>query len=171
MKKAVALALISGAMVPGLALAADGNMSFTGNVTANTCVINSPDLTIDMGDVPASALATPGARAGQTRFEIALTGCTEGVAKVAAKFESGTADLSTGRLGLTADVNQAKNVQIAIYDMADAENKFGQAPPTSSYQDIISGSATLRYSAWYVATGVATVGTANAAATYTLAYE
>ncbi|MFL9961095.1 fimbrial protein [Paraburkholderia sediminicola] len=159
------------AIVPA-AHAADGTLNFTGNITANSCVINanSPNLNIDLGNVPASALASAGQRAGQSAFQIALTGCTGGSTKVAAKFESGLADPTTGHLPLDAS-STAKNVQVAIFDTTDTDNKFGQAPAPSAYQTLTGGAATLNYSAWYAATGAATVGTANANATYTLSYQ
>lgn len=152
--------------------AADGTLNFTGNITANTCVINAsaPDLTIALGDVPASALATPGQRAGEAAFQMVLSGCTGGSTKVAAKFESGIVDAATGHLPLDA-TSTARNVQVAVYDATDVDNKFGQEPPASAYQTLSGGAATLNYNGWYVATGAATVGTANANATYTLSYQ
>lgn len=159
------------AMAPA-AHAADGTLNFTGNITANSCVINAnaPDLAIPLGDVPASALASAGQRAGQTPFQMALTGCSSGSTKVAAKFESGLVDPVTGHLPLDA-TSGATNVQVAIFDATDTDNKFGQLPAASAYQTLTGGAATLQYNAWYVATGAATVGTANANATYTLSYQ
>jgi major type 1 subunit fimbrin (pilin) len=147
-------------------------LNFTGNITANSCVINanSPNLSVNLGDVPATALASASARAGQTPVQIVLTGCTPSATKVAAKFESGLADPATGHLPLDAS-STASNVQIAIFDTTDTDHKFGQAPAASAYQTLTGGAATLNYSAWYVATGQATVGTANANATYTLSYQ
>lgn len=165
------IASVFAVMAPA-AQASDGTLNFTGNITANSCVINanSPNLTVALGDVPASALASASQRAGQTPFQITLTGCTGGATKVAAKFESGIADQTTGHLPLDA-TSTATNVEVAIFDATDTDNQFGQAPAPSAYQTLNGGAATLTYNAWYVATGAATVGTANANATYTLSYQ
>ncbi|MGR2705514.1 fimbrial protein [Pseudomonas sp. IB20] len=174
-KTLVSTALAAGAffvvMAPA-AHAADGTMNFTGNITANTCVINAsaPNLTVALGNVPASSLASSGQRAGQTPFQMSLTACSDGSTRVAAKFESGLVDSATGHLRLDA-TSTATNVQIAVYDTTDTDNKFGQAPTASAYQTLVGNAATLNYNAWYVATGAATVGTANSNATYTLSYQ
>lgn len=172
MKALTAIALATVAF-SAHAMAADGTIDFVGNVVANTCVINagSQNLTVNMGNVPASALATAGQMAGQTQFAISLTGCTGSATKVAAKFESGQADLTSGHLNLSAAADVAQNVQVAIFDSSNVENKFGQPVPASSFQTLNSGNATLNYSAWYIATGTATTGSANAQTTYTLSYQ
>ncbi|WMT15295.1 fimbrial protein [Serratia fonticola] len=78
--KKIALALsfiLAGAS--HLVSAADGQVNFTGNITASTCSINggvaAPQL-VNLGNVPASSLMTSGQTAGAKSFAIELTGCT-----------------------------------------------------------------------------------------------
>ena len=167
------IALILGLGFSAVAQANGGTINFTGRIIPSTCSINlgKPDLTVALGDVPASALATPGARAGKKEFAIEVTGCSGGGTKVAARFESGNADPASGQLKLDAS-SEAGGVQIAIYDESDGLNKFGEDVPATSLRTLSGGAATLRYSAWYVATNdPVSPGTANASATYTLVYE
>ena len=167
------IVMIAICLMPVFAKANNGTINFTGRIVPSTCSINfgKADLTVPLGDVSAADLATPGVRAGKKEFSIELTGCSGAGTKVAAKFDSPDANLVSGRLKLDAS-SAASGVEIAIYDATDAHNKMGDQPPASASQTLSSGTAVLKYSAWYVATGDALVpGTANATATYTLVYE
>ncbi|QCP52586.1 hypothetical protein FAZ95_25860 [Trinickia violacea] len=61
--------------------------------------------------------------------------------------------------------------EAAVFDVTGTDNTFGQQPPASADQTMESGTATLRYNARYMATGITSVGTANSNATYTLSYR
>ncbi|OKP17390.1 fimbrial protein [Serratia fonticola] len=173
MKKiALALSLISfGAS--HLASAADGQVNFTGNITASTCSINggvaSPQL-VNLGNVPASSLMTSGQTAGAKSFAIELTGCTGGNTAVAAHFESLTLGNPAGRLNLDA-TSEASNVEIALYDSMGALQPVNGVIPAQSFVTLTGGNATLNYVAAYYATGEAEVGTANSEVSYTLSYQ
>lgn len=153
------------------ASAADGQITFTGSIIANTCTVNSGtnDLTVNLGVVPASALAVAGEIAGNQAFDIALSGCAGGATKVAAKFES----LNLGADGFLKlnPASTASNVVIGIWDQGGILQPINGVVPTSSYVDIASGSATLSYVAAYQATGAAQVGSANSQVAYTLSYQ
>ncbi|PRE84487.1 fimbrial protein, partial [Burkholderia gladioli] len=70
--------LLGGLCFSPFVFAADGTITFMGNVTAQTCTINgngsgSKNFTVTLPTVSASSLATAGATAGATPFNIALT--------------------------------------------------------------------------------------------------
>lgn len=157
------------------ALAADGTITFNGEVTGQTCSINggTNNLVVTLPTVAAITLDTPGKMAGLTPFTIDLTGCAATPGKVRVAFEPGTTvDASTGRLRTAA--GGATNVQIGLRNAADATAiNLGAAAAgqNSTAVDIVNGNASLRYTAEYVATGgAATVGLVTTSVVYSLAY-
>lgn len=175
MKLIAALALIGAAASQG-AFAADGTITFTGKITAQTCTISGngggPNFTVALPTVSASTLATSGATAGRSPFNIALTNCTPDTGTVHTFFEQGpTIDTVTGYLKL--DTGGATNVEIQLQNsdfsnIALNQPDSGQNSKTASIQ---SGSATLNYYAQYVATGKAGAGAANSSVMYTMSYQ
>ncbi len=170
-----ALAFAGALAVSQSALAADGTISFNGEVTGQTCVINggTKDLVVTLPTVAASTLDSPGKKAGLTPFSIDLTGCAAAPGKVRVAFEPGASvDASTGRLRPAA--GGAANVQIGLNNAVDATAiNLGAAAAgqNSSAVDIVNGNASLRYTAEYVATGgPATVGSVTTSVVYSLAY-
>ncbi|WP_265420930.1 fimbrial protein [Aeromonas salmonicida] len=167
--------IIAASVVFGLfsvnAIAADGQISFTGSIDANTCMVNSGtnDFAVNLGAVPASALSNIGDIAGNQAFDMALTGCAGGATKVAAKFES--LDLGANGFLKLNSASTASEVVIGIWDQSGAHQPINGVVPASSYVDIASGSATLSYVAAYKATGEAQVGSANSQVAYTLSYQ
>lgn len=171
-----ALAFAGALAVSQSALAADGTITFNGEVTGQTCAVNggSPDVVVTLPTVASIALDTPGKITGLTPFNIDLTGCAATPAKVRISFEPGAnVDASTGRLRTAA--GGATNVQIGLRNAADATAiVLGAAgvAQNSGVADIVNGNATLRYTAEYVATGgPATVGSVTANVVYSLAYQ
>ncbi|OWF87161.1 hypothetical protein B4916_22020 [Yersinia intermedia] len=160
--------------VSHLATAADGQINFIGNITATTCSINSgtPTQTVNLGDVPASSLASTGQTAGHKSFALNLTGCTGGMTAVGARFESLSLANSNGRLNLDA-ASDAAGVEVAIYDSIGTPQSVNGNIPDESYVMLDAGSATLNYIAAYYATGPgpAEIGSANSAVSYTLSYR
>jgi major type 1 subunit fimbrin (pilin) len=158
-----------------LARAADGTITFSGNVIAQTCTINgsTKDLAVTLPIVSASSLATAGATAGATPFSIALTGCTQGTKSVHAYFEPGSKiDTSTGDLIL--DAGGATQVEIQLLNSDQSVIKLGQADASQNWKPLAvssSGAATLPFYAQYYATGAATAGPANTSVMYTLVYQ
>ena len=89
-------------------------------------------------------------------------------------FEPGpNVNLATGRLTLTG-ADAAKNVEIGILNDKYQPIKVGAESSAQNSQivdiDTTAGTATLQYSAQYVATGEATGGSANSFVTYSLIY-
>jgi major type 1 subunit fimbrin (pilin) len=173
MKKiALALSFIL-AGVSHFATAADGQIKFTGNITANTCSINGGtpgQQQVPLGDVPASSLAASGQTAGAKNFSLVLTECTGGTTAVAARFESIALGTLAGRLLLDSS-SVAENVEIALYDSMGVPQPVNGAIPASSYVTLTGGNATLEYVASFYATGEATTGAANSEVSYTLSYQ
>lgn len=153
--------------------AVDGSISFTGEITAQSCKIdgdNPGTKTVNLGSIPASSLASVGETAGNQNFSMTLTECTGAATKVATHFESLTLASSENRLKLDS-ASTAKNVEIAIYDQNGVLQPVNGTVPESSYIAITDNAATLNYIAAYYATGAATAGTANSVVSYTLSYQ
>ncbi|ABF11116.1 fimbrial protein [Cupriavidus metallidurans] len=155
------------------AAAADGTITFNGQVTSNTCTINggTPDFTVTLPTVAAGTLSASGNTAGRTSFNIALTSCTGSSAHT--YFEAGPTTDSAGRLMLTTG-STASNVQIQLLNGSDqtlVKAGFADASQNSLSASISGGSATLTYYAEYYATGAAGAGSANSSVMYTIAYN
>ncbi|CAN7722540.1 Major fimbrial subunit SMF-1 [compost metagenome] len=169
-----------GAQFAHAATNADGQITFNGQITAQTCTINgngtgSKNFTVTLPTVSASTLAQAGDTAGQTAFFIALTNCTPNSGNVHTFFEAGpTTDSTTGNL--IVDAGGASNVQIRLLNGGSGPANpikagFTDAAQNSTVYPINSGSATLPYYAQYYATGAATAGAANSTVMYSISYE
>ncbi|WP_159878848.1 fimbrial protein [Aquitalea denitrificans] len=160
------------------AQAADGTITFNGNVTASACTPfvagGTADATVKMPMVSAKSLATAGATAGATQFTIALTGCSGAATQAAAWFESGTnVDPATGRL---INTGTATNVDVALYNIGNnTPIAVGQGNGTigssGSAVNIANNAATLNFNARYYAKGAATAGSVVATVNYTIQYQ
>jgi major type 1 subunit fimbrin (pilin) len=175
-KLALLLALTGAAAISQSAFAADGTITFNGNITAQTCTISGngsgPNFTVALPTVSASTLSTAGATAGRSPFNIALTNCTPDSGTVHTFFEQGpTIDTTTGNLVLNA--GGATNVQIQLQN-SDFSNIALNQPDSgqnSKTVPIQNGAATLHYYAQYIATGKAGAGAANSSVMYTMSYQ
>ena len=99
----LATAIAVAAAMPAVSQAADGTITFTGQITSQTCTISGngagKNLTVTLPTVSTSALATAGTTAGRTPFNIALSNCTPNSGNVSTYFEPGaTVDTATGQL-------------------------------------------------------------------------
>ncbi|WMD18512.1 fimbrial protein [Achromobacter seleniivolatilans] len=176
-KLLTALIIAGTAMASQMASAADGTITFNGNVTAQSCTINgggaASNFAVTLPTVSTSSLAAAGQTAGRTPFSIELTNCSPTSGNVHTFFESGpTTDLTTGHLIVAQ--GGAMNVQIGLQngaDQTDIKAGFADAAQNSKSVAISAGSATLPYYAQYVATGAATAGAANSSVMYTIAYQ
>lgn len=171
-----ALALWS---ISTLAFAVDGTITFTGEITANTCSISgnggNSDFTVALPKVSATALNTaPDHTAGRTAFNIALSGCSPN-GNVRTYFEPGSSvNLTTGRL-----TTAVANVEIGLLNADFTSIKIGAAdgstPGTTQNSQTVAisgtGTATLPYFAEYNAPGGTTnTGPVNTTVRYTLIY-
>lgn len=159
------------------AFAADGQISFTGSVSSQTCTINGngsggANFTVALPAVSAATLAAAGATAGRTPFNITLSDCTPETGVVHTFFESGpTVNAATGHLILEA--GGATKVEIGLQNADFSNIALGQADGTQNSKpvNISSGAAALNYYAQYVSLGGATPGVANSSVMYTMSYE
>jgi major type 1 subunit fimbrin (pilin) len=177
------LTLAAGAVLlalSGHAAASDGTISFTGSIDASTCTISTSgsggNFTVALPKISTRTLDGSGDTAGDTAFEIRLSGCTDVSGNVATHFEAGTAvDLASGRLRNTATSGAANNVQIQLLNASNgsaisvgspfaSQNSLGTALTASG----TTGTATLRYFARYYATGAATAGAVASQVTYSM---
>ncbi|MEN5208597.1 fimbrial protein [Stenotrophomonas terrae] len=173
------MAVLVLAAVPLIASAADGTITFNGEITDKTCTVSTPqgnDFTVTLPTVGASALAASGQVAGRTPFSINLTQCDAG--NVAAYFEPGaTIDASSGRLNNTAAANPATNVQLQLLGSTNdvlpvTAAGAGQVQAGSQWVTVAAdGSANLNYAVEYYAQGVATPGEVTSSVKYTIIYN
>lgn len=108
--KSTLIAAVLSTLATSVALAdVVGQINFTGNITAATCLINNSKKltqTVDMGDVSASYVNHTSYKG--TSFDLSFTFCSK-----APKVTFGDFDAATGVLPLSADTT-AKNVGIVL---------------------------------------------------------
>ncbi|MBY5924134.1 MULTISPECIES: fimbrial protein [unclassified Halomonas] len=158
------------------AQAADGTITFNGEIVAANCTIPTADTSVTLPTVSTSAFGAAGTRAGQKAFQLALT-CTAGTTgaqKVAVRFtgDDSQVDPTTGLFLLDA-TSTAQNVGIAVYDANDDWVKAANNASTPAV-DIVAGSGTtlIPLTAWYQSTAAAvTAGTVNATGAIEIVYE
>ncbi len=193
-KRAMIAAGIATAMVVPLAgQASDGTITFTGAVTASTCTVNvngagSPNATVVLPTVDASALGGTGTTAAGTFFNVVVNGCTtaddiggEAPTTVQIYFEAGpTVDQATG--GLINTATGGSNVEVKLYNASGSTVVGTQIMPgTGTNQPTaltLPGGGTQWFYAGYSATGAAagaagtvTAGAVNTQVTYSLIYD
>lgn len=159
-------------LLAGNALASDGTINFTGNITDQTCKVDtgSQNLPVSLGNVAQTALnGAKGMRATPTKFSISVSECPETVTGANVKFD-GTADNNDqSLLALDGGTGIATGVGIQIAD------KNGAAIPlhsASSDYALVEGTNALDFVARYVSTGPAvTTGTANGTSEFTIIYK
>ncbi|MGS0895686.1 fimbrial protein [Burkholderia stagnalis] len=160
--------------------AADGTITFTGNIISSTCKVSNGaggNVAVTLPKVGTNTLAAVGSTAGRTPFSVTLEGCTTGgenPTKVGVVFESGSnVNQSTGRLTLDGGEDSASNVEISVLNDKQSPIKLGAMGEQGGQMiDIAAdGKATLNYFAEYYATGVATGGQANSKVQYSLTYQ
>lgn len=171
------------------AFAADGRITFEGEVSDQTCQINgldkNADLNVKLPKVNTSALTTDGDTAGLTSFTLKLTGCKSTTGSVYPHFLFGESiNPQTNRLkNESTGVGNARNVEIAVLNEdlspVDLAKDAGEqnvlkaelSPVTSGQPATTTGEATLKFFAQYVATGgAATAGRVNANVLYAMVY-
>lgn len=173
------IAVLVLAAAPLVASAADGTITFNGEITDKTCTVSTPqgkDFTVTLPTVGANALAATGQVAGRTPFSISLTQCDAG--NVATYFEPGaTIDASSGRLNNTATANGATLVQLQLLgsnNLALPVTAAGAGQPQTNSQWVTvaaDGSANLNYAVEYYAQGAATPGEVTSSVKYTIIYN
>lgn len=168
------------------AVAADGTINFTGNVTSSACTTivgagptggaMSNPATVALPNVTDTTLnAAVGTYAGHTPFSISLTGCeaTAALQNVRAIFTTPSpASGDNFVMGNTA-VSGAQNVAVAILSSGGSQIDLNGGPNVDAGQalPVTSGPVTLNYQAAYksLTTGV-TAGAVAGTAEYIISY-
>ncbi|MCX5469034.1 type 1 fimbrial major subunit FimA [Acinetobacter nematophilus] len=180
--KSLSIAAVSAFGISVSAFAADpvtvkgGTVNFTGELVNAACAVStaSSNQTVSLGQYRTARLAKAGDKTAPVPFSIKLSDCDPTVQKTAAiAFQGTAAEGGTNLLGLSASSANgtvAKNVGLQITDhTAKALGITGAA--FSTPQALLDGENALQFNAYYVATGIATAGDANASATFTVKYE
>lgn len=184
------LLAVAGLGLMSTAHAADGTITFTGNVTAATCKIDgaaagtTSNKAVAMPTVSTGALNAAGAVAGRTAFGFKLTGCAVDTetskgnpTKVQVGFENATNVTADGKLSLdkgTAEAPAATNVVLQVLNDQQNPIKVGANAPDQNSQVVSigsDGSAQLNFFAEYLATGAAVGGSANSKVQYSIVYQ
>ncbi|WP_342315905.1 fimbrial protein [Lysobacter sp. FW306-1B-D06B] len=174
-----------GFSVVGTAAAADGKITFKGDITDVTCTVtagtgitgSNGNFAVAMGSVNKSALATLGARAADTPFSLVIggsgqTGCTDGkVVKLRFEPAQSPVDMTTGRL--TNAAGTAPVVQVGLLNKNKADINLADPTDAANIGETISANtATMNYWAqmYAPATGVGS-GTVDTFVMYSLQYN
>jgi len=185
MKKLIlSAALIAGFSAFGAnqALAADGTITFNGQISAVTCTIHGGtpgggnNFTVTLPTVQTTAFnGGVGTVAGATPYAIYVggtgeAGCTDGtVVSVHYEPTSPQVDPTTGNLNVTGG---AAGVQMQVLNGADKSVINLASAPDSAPQTIANNQATLPFFAQYISTAASvTAGTANSSVLYSIAYN
>lgn len=166
---------------PVAAQAADGKVTFNGEVIENTCTVVNKDKTVTL-PVQRSALSSAGETAGVVPFTIDLTSCTPG-ADVSVYFEKDQYVSTEGRLKNTlSDGTEAENVDVELLNTRFTPINLAETPAvaadgTIARPDVIpvavaeqDGSASLPFYARYYATDAATAGKVATYVNFTVVY-
>ncbi|KGI78996.1 fimbrial protein [Oleiagrimonas soli] len=157
----------------------DGTITINGKVIAQTCQVDGNGLgtadnkVVNLPDVLTTALASTGDTAGDTSFQISVTGCDASLSTVQAYFSGGDVNSGNGRLDNSA-TGAAGNVQVQLLNGSDnpMDLSGADASAQSSQQVALSGgAATLSYKARYYATGASSAGAVKSTVDFTLIYQ
>ncbi|CAM3936546.1 fimbrial protein [Klebsiella sp. 10982] len=167
---------------PVAAQAADGKVTFNGEVIDNTCTVKNKDKTVTLPTVQRSALSSSGETAGVVPFTIDLTSCTPGT-DVSVYFEKDQNVSTEGRLKNTLTGNgSAKNVDVELLNTQFTSINLAETPAIDANgivarPDVIpvavaekDGSASLPFYARYYATDAASAGKVAAYVNFTVVY-
>jgi len=174
------------------AQASDGQINFTGKITATNCTVTggtgtdgaAKNITVPLDTVSTAAFSAAGSTAGDHPFSLVFggtgsAGCVDGT-KVTLHFDSATTpsgytgtmvNSATGNLKNTTVTGAATNVEVGL--LTPAGSKINMYTSSGSPQaTIASGTATINYVAQYVATGgVPTAGDVATAVMYSVIYN
>ncbi|MGC6389849.1 fimbrial protein [Ewingella sp. S1.OA.A_B6] len=182
MKKMTLLSVsIASILFASQAFAASNNtVTFQGEVTSETCSVtingNSAKPIVLLPTVKASALATAGSVAGQTTFDVGVSGCT-GSTTVPTPVSSvfvGNNITTEGNLGNLAATDAATNVDIQILDTASKAIDFNARAFNGAGDLTVAAkesAATATYTAQYYATAAAKAGAVESTMQYAVSYN
>lgn len=149
-----------------------GTINISGKVIADTCTIDvngSASSTVTLPTVVTGDLASSGATAGNTNFDIKLANCDTNVASAKMAFNGANIDGANGNLNTTG-AGQAGNVQVRLLSGANVINAStqGNAPTIA----VTNGNGSTTLTAQYYANGAAaSAGLVNTSVGFTLTYN
>ncbi len=157
----------------------DGTITVNGTVVAQTCQVDGNGLgtadnkVVNLPNVLTTALATSGDTAGDTNFNLAVTGCDASLSSVQTYFSGGDINSGNGRLDNSAS-GAASNVQVQLLNGSGTAMDLSGANATAQGSQVVSlsgGAATLSYTARYYATGASSAGAVKSTVDFTLIYQ
>jgi len=161
--------------------ASDNTITFQGEVTAETCSVtvngNTAKPLVLLPTVNVSALAASGQSAGETTFDIGVTGCSGNAnaeTTVSTVFAGNNISTAGNLSNLAATTDAAKNVEIQILDTKGAVIDFNKGSFNGAGDlKLAAGAkeASATYTAQYYATGVSTAGAVEATMQYAVSYN
>jgi major type 1 subunit fimbrin (pilin) len=169
--------LISGSvLVSSSAFAEDGKINFTGEILDAACTVDigaGNTMSVDLGKINKSAIATSGATSSPTDFSLTLTDCPAAVTSAAIKFDGTAFNGDNTVLALTegtTELPSATGVGIQILD--DEDTVVALDAPSKDYTLKADVDNDLKFSARYIAKSDTVVaGTANSAVSFTVNYN
>ncbi|OTA19952.1 StgA [Xenorhabdus beddingii] len=171
--KLIISSLFVSSVLMSAAHAADGQIKFTGKITATACKIdsNSTDQTVNMGTISSSTFTNAGSTSSPTRFSIKLTDCPKEYKTAQVKFDGQTDKGNRDYLALSGAENSAKGVAIALYE--DNSNDIIPITQSSREQALTAQKINeLKFVAKYIATASqVSPGAGDAVANFTITYN
>lgn len=161
------------------AAAADGTITITGKVVANTCAFSvnggSASNTVQLPVVFTTALNAAGAVAGNTPFTIKVSGCDPNLTSVQEQFGGNNINATDGNLkniaSATSPQTVAGNVEVQLVNATTSAVINLNTNNNSPVGNLSSGGVTLNYQAQYYATAAASAGLVSTTVTYTTQYQ
>ncbi len=195
MKKTLFSAALAAAfgLVAMQASASDGQINFTGKITAANCTVTggsgttggTKDITVPLDTVSTGAFSASQLTAGDHPFTLNFggtgsTGCTNGT-KVTLHFDSATTpagyagtmvNSATGNLKNTTATGAATNVEVGLTTTAGSQINMYTSNGSPQATINSAGTASIDYVARYVATnGMPTAGDVATAVMYSVIYN
>lgn len=169
---AVAFA-VTAALSASTAMAADGNINFTGEILDAACNVDvgaTSALVVDLGKVKKSAFNGDGSTASATKFTLKLSDCPSTISKAAVKFD-GTAYAGDNTvLALTSGTGVATGVGIQLMDATNTVVPLFTASSTYDLEESVVNN--LDFYARYIQKGASVVaGKADATTSFTIVYQ
>jgi len=167
------LGLSAAPMVFAQAAPGTGQVTFNGELTDDTCLINSgdEDKTVTLPTISTQSLATAGQAYGSTMFDISVSQCPATLSNVAAHFETTNMNPDTRNAINQATNSPAQNVEVQLLDRDGKTPILLGSTGTFVAIDATAGTAKMSYGGQYYATGKSTAGNVTAIVRYTLAYQ
>ncbi|AJR00393.1 fimbrial protein [Hafnia alvei] len=171
------VAAVSGIGMISAANAVDGTITFTGNITADSCTVavngGASSATVDLGNVSTSDFTTVGDVSTVKDFTLNLTACSAGVTNVSVVFDGqgDTADSTTFKNN-DSGANAANGVGVRLYNNGGGSTAQIAPHGVSAVYVPVGGAVDIPFSARMASTADAVkAGTLTATADYTINYQ